>query len=234
MGELGFFGANLEGYGCAGMSNVEYGLVMQELERGDSGLRSFVSVQSALVMYPIYTFGSDEQKNAVAPCPRHRRKARLLRVDRARLRIEPRRDDDHRAQIRRRIHPQRRKDVDHLGLHCRCRRDLGQGHERRRIKRSRLPGRNGSARLQRLRRSRQMVASRVGHQRPLPAGCSHSRDQPAAWNGRTEEPAHVPEPGALRHQLGRNRRGHVVLRHGAAICQNEKAVPRAAHCQPSA
>jgi len=67
MGELGFFGANLQGYGCAGMSNVEYGLVMQELERGDSGFRSFVSVQSALVMYPIYTFGSDEQKNAWLP-----------------------------------------------------------------------------------------------------------------------------------------------------------------------
>jgi glutaryl-CoA dehydrogenase len=67
MGEMGFFGANLHDYGCAGMSNVEYGLVMQELERGDSGLRSFVSVQSALVMYPIYTFGSDEQKNAWLP-----------------------------------------------------------------------------------------------------------------------------------------------------------------------
>ncbi|HUA93499.1 MAG TPA: acyl-CoA dehydrogenase family protein [Terracidiphilus sp.] len=67
MGELGFFGANLQGYGCAGMSNVEYGLVMQELERGDSGFRSFVSVQSALVMYPIYTFGSDEQKNTWLP-----------------------------------------------------------------------------------------------------------------------------------------------------------------------
>jgi glutaryl-CoA dehydrogenase len=67
MGELGFFGANLEGYGCAGMSNVEYGLVMQELERGDSGFRSFVSVQSGLVMYPIYTFGSDEQKNTWLP-----------------------------------------------------------------------------------------------------------------------------------------------------------------------
>ena len=67
MGELGFFGANLEGYGCAGMSNVEYGLVMQELERGDSGFRSFVSVQSGLVMYPIYTFGSDEQKKTWLP-----------------------------------------------------------------------------------------------------------------------------------------------------------------------
>jgi glutaryl-CoA dehydrogenase len=67
MGDLGFFGANMHGYGCAGMSNVEYGLVMQELERGDSGFRSFVSVQSALVMYPIYTFGSDEQKNTWLP-----------------------------------------------------------------------------------------------------------------------------------------------------------------------
>ena len=67
MAELGFFGANIEGYGCAGMSNVEYGLVMQELERGDSGIRSFVSVQSALVMYPIHAFGSDEQKNKWLP-----------------------------------------------------------------------------------------------------------------------------------------------------------------------
>ena len=67
MAELGFLGANLEGYGCAGMSNVEYGLVMQELERGDSGLRSFVSVQGALVMYPILTYGSEEQKQRWLP-----------------------------------------------------------------------------------------------------------------------------------------------------------------------
>jgi len=67
MAGLGFLGANLEGYGCAGMSNVEYGLVMQELERGDSGLRSFVSVQGALVMYPILTFGSEEQKQRWLP-----------------------------------------------------------------------------------------------------------------------------------------------------------------------
>lgn len=67
MGRLGFLGANLEGYGCAGMSHVEYGLMMQELERGDSGLRSFASVQGALVMYPIYTFGSQEQKDRWLP-----------------------------------------------------------------------------------------------------------------------------------------------------------------------
>jgi len=67
LGELGFLGANLEGYGCAGMSGTAYGLVMQELERGDSGLRSFASVQGALVMYPIYRFGSDAQKDNWLP-----------------------------------------------------------------------------------------------------------------------------------------------------------------------
>src|ERR1700729_662240 len=67
IGELGFFGSNLTGYGCVGMSNVAYGLVMQELERGDSGLRSFVSLQGALVMYPIFTYGSEEQKQHWLP-----------------------------------------------------------------------------------------------------------------------------------------------------------------------
>ncbi len=68
MGELGLLGATLpEEYGCAGMNNIAYGLVMQELERGDSGIRSFASVQSALVMYPIFTFGSDEQKKQWLP-----------------------------------------------------------------------------------------------------------------------------------------------------------------------
>jgi glutaryl-CoA dehydrogenase len=67
MASLGFLGANLEGYGCAGMSNVEYGLVMQELERADSGIRSFVSVQGALVMYPILTYGTEEQKQKWLP-----------------------------------------------------------------------------------------------------------------------------------------------------------------------
>ena len=67
LGEMGFLGSNLSGYGCAEMSNVQYGLVMQELERADSGLRSFVSVQSALVMHPIHAFGSDEQKQRWLP-----------------------------------------------------------------------------------------------------------------------------------------------------------------------
>ncbi len=67
MARLGLLGANLEGYGCAGLNSVAYGLIMQELERGDSGLRSFVSVQGALVMYPIHTFASEEQKERWLP-----------------------------------------------------------------------------------------------------------------------------------------------------------------------
>jgi glutaryl-CoA dehydrogenase len=67
MAELGMFGANLLGYGCAGMNNVAYGLLMQELERGDSGLRSFASVQGSLCMYPIHAYGSEDQKQKWLP-----------------------------------------------------------------------------------------------------------------------------------------------------------------------
>jgi glutaryl-CoA dehydrogenase len=67
MAELGIFGANLKGYGCAGLDSIAYGLIMQELEAGDSGLRSFASVQSALAMYAIYSSGSEQQKNRYLP-----------------------------------------------------------------------------------------------------------------------------------------------------------------------
>src|SRR5499426_4114542 len=68
MASLGVFGANLpEDYGCAGMSNVAYGIICQELERGDSGVRSFASVQGSLVMYPIFAFGSEAQKRTWLP-----------------------------------------------------------------------------------------------------------------------------------------------------------------------
>lgn len=67
MAEMGLLGVNLEGYGCAGMSNVAYGLVCQELERGDSGIRSFASVQGSLVMYPIHAHGTEEQRQKYLP-----------------------------------------------------------------------------------------------------------------------------------------------------------------------
>jgi glutaryl-CoA dehydrogenase len=65
--KLGLLGCNLQGYGCAGLSEIGYGLAMQELERGDSGIRSFASVQGSLVMYPIHAFGSDAQKEKYLP-----------------------------------------------------------------------------------------------------------------------------------------------------------------------
>jgi glutaryl-CoA dehydrogenase len=65
--ELGLLGSSIEGYDCAGLNSISYGLICQELERGDSGLRSFVSVQSSLVMFPIYTYGSEEQKQRWLP-----------------------------------------------------------------------------------------------------------------------------------------------------------------------
>jgi alkylation response protein AidB-like acyl-CoA dehydrogenase len=67
LGEMGLYGPSLKGYGCAGVSNIAYGLAMQELERGDSGFRSAASVQGSLVMWPIYTYGSEEQKNKYLP-----------------------------------------------------------------------------------------------------------------------------------------------------------------------
>jgi glutaryl-CoA dehydrogenase len=67
MAEMGLLGPTIEGYGCAGLNNVAYGLIMEELERGDSGLRSFASVQSGLVMYPILAYGSDDQKERWLP-----------------------------------------------------------------------------------------------------------------------------------------------------------------------
>ena len=67
LAELGLLGSSLEGYGCAGMNSVSYGLICQELERGDSGIRSFVSVQSSLCMYPIHAFGSEEQRRKYLP-----------------------------------------------------------------------------------------------------------------------------------------------------------------------
>ena len=66
-GEMGLLGPTIDGYGCAGLGDVAYGLIMQELERGDSGIRSFCSVQGALVMYPIFAFGSETQKSQYLP-----------------------------------------------------------------------------------------------------------------------------------------------------------------------
>ena len=94
MGEMGFLGATLEGYGCAGVNYVSYGLISREVERVDSGYRSAFSVQSSLVMYPIYAFGSEAATREVSAEAAHRRVRRLLRPDRAGCRVRSGLDAD--------------------------------------------------------------------------------------------------------------------------------------------
>ncbi len=88
MGELGLLGSTIEGYGCAGVNYVSYGLVAREVERVDSGYRSALSVQSSLVMHPIHAYGSEAQRQNTCPSWRARM-GRLLRPDRARPRLGP-------------------------------------------------------------------------------------------------------------------------------------------------
>ena len=207
MAELGVLGANLpEEYGCAGLNNVAYGLIMQELERGDSGSARFASVQGALVMYPIYAFGSEEQKKTVAAADGRRRGHRLLRPHRARLRLEPGGHDHHgQASRRTALDPQRRQDVDHQRHPGQRGGRLGQDQgdkDEQSIRGFIVPtdtkgftaqGPEGEALAPR-------VATRA-------SSCSQDvhlpgrRDPPE--DRRTQEPAHVPHPGALRHRLGR-------------------------------
>ncbi len=95
MGEMGLLGVTVpEEYGGLGASYVAYGLIAREIERVDSGYRSMMSVQSSLVMYPIYAYGSEEQRQKYLPKLASRRMDRLLRPDRARCRVRPRGDED--------------------------------------------------------------------------------------------------------------------------------------------
>jgi glutaryl-CoA dehydrogenase len=188
MGELGFFGASLEGYGCAGMSNVEYGLVTQELERGDSGLRSFVSVQSALVMYPIYAFGSEEQKNTWLPALAKGEKLGCFGL------TEPGFGSNPGGMT-----TTARKSADEYILNGEKMWITSGSIADVAIIWAKVENEDNKVR-----------GFLVETDRPAP-GRPHPRRQSAAPHRRPQEPAHVPQPGPLRHQLGRNRRGHVLL-----------------------
>ena len=173
MGELGLLGVTLpEEYGCAGASYVAYGLVAREVERVDSGYRSMMSVQSSLVMYPIYAYGDETQRQEIPAEARDRRVGRLLRPDRARCRLRSRRHEDPRREDRRRLPPHRLEDVD-LEL-----------ADRRRVRR-----------LGEVRRARQpdpRLRAREGHEGPfgaedrrqaLAARLDHRRDRDGRGRG---------------------------------------------------
>ena len=179
---MGFLGANLEGYGCAGMSNVEYGLIMQELERGDSGLRSFVSVQGALVMYPILTFGSEEQKQRWLPRLQSGEAIGCFGL------TEPGFGSNPAGMLTRarsdgaRLDSQWRENLDHQRLGRGCRGGLGA----RRRRHPRIPGGTRHAWIHDVRNPRQAVDARVGDVQPGAARLPRARKRDAAGRERAE------------------------------------------------
>ncbi len=233
MGQLGFFGANLHGYGCAGMSNVEYGLVMQEFERGDSGVRSFVSVQSALVMYPIFTFGSDEQKDYWLPQLATGEKLGCFGLTEPdfgsnpggmRTRAQKSGDDYILNGEKMWITSGSIADVAIIWAKV----DEEEGRVRGFLVETDRPGFtaydvHGKWSL------RASVTSGLSLQDVRVSG-----KEPNAGYRRPQVAIDVPEPGALWHKLGSHRSRHVLLRHGAAILSPAQAVSRRTDRQPSA
>ena len=190
------------------MNNVAYGLIMQELERGDSGVRSFASVQGSLVMYPIHAFGSEEQKRA-SGCPQlaSRRERSAASASPSPTSAPTRAAcGPARAQGRRPLGPQRQQDVDHQRHHRRRRRRLGQG--RRRTTDPRLPGREGHAGLHAPRdhRASSRCARRVTSRARLRGLRSPRRTVLPERDGAARRRSSCLNAGALRHRLGRGRR----------------------------
>ena len=140
MGRLGLLGMHLSGYGCPGRSAVEYGLAALELEAGDSGLRTFVSVQGSLAMSAIHKFGTEAAEAALAARHGRRRSDRLFRPDRTDRRQRPGQHDHTAPAGRRRLGDRRRQAVDRPGVDRRRRRHLGA--HRRRHPRFRRPHRH--------------------------------------------------------------------------------------------
>jgi hypothetical protein len=129
LGQLGLLGMHLEGYGCAGMGPIAYGVTCREMEAADSGLRSLVSVQGALAMFPIWKYGSRIRKNG--GCPHGGRPGdRLFRTDRAGPRQRSVQHGDPRRPRRVRLGPVRIEDVDHQRVDRRHRRRLGSYRSR--------------------------------------------------------------------------------------------------------
>ena len=221
MAELGFFGANLKGYGCAGMNNVAYGLIMQELEAGDSGLRSFASVQSAFSMYAIYAHGHRGAEEALPA--RKWRKGKLIGCFGL---TEP----DHGS--------------DPGGMETRARSD-GDGWILNGTKRWITNGSIADVAMVWAKINEGIAGFIVEKGTPgfttrdihgkfsmrasitselISTTCGIRRQRAAAEGARTARAARVPDAGALRHRMGRDRRGAQLLQHRARLHEIAQAV----------
>ena len=172
LAKLGLLGMHLDGYGLPGASSVAYGLTCMELEAGDAGVRSAVSVQGSLAMFPIWKCGSEEQKERWLP-PMHTGEVigcfGLTEPDAG---SDPGVDADARAPRRLGLDPERREDVDHE-RHDRRHRDRVGAHRRRRD--PRLHRREGHARLLRSRDPQEALAARLGDVGARPPGRARAR-----------------------------------------------------------
>ena len=215
---------HLEGYGCAGASGTAYGLACMELEAGDSGLRSFVSVQGSLAMFAIHAFGSEEQKQTWLPRMASGEAIGCFGLTEPDSGSRPRFDADPCEARRRRLDPRRDEDVDHERQRRRRRDRLGD-HRRRH---PRLRRTDRRARLQRTGHPQEAVAAGIGdlragaRRRPAARRCGPARGD------RAQGPAVVPHRGALRHRVGRDRRGARVPRELGRLRDDARPV-RPAH-----
>ncbi len=228
MGELGMLGANLpEEYGCAGLNNVAYGLIMQELERGDSGIRSFASVQGALVMYPIHSFGSEEQRGTWLPKLATGEAIGCFGL------TEPDYGSNPGGMITtaQRIDGGWRLNGAKMWITNGSMADVaviwaqtGELGDPRGIVR----GAHGHAGLQRPGPEGQAFAPGLRHQRDRPRGRRGARGGlHARERGRPPAPPHVPDPGTVRDRLGCGGCGHGLLRRGPTLCRRARHVRRA-------
>ncbi len=229
--QLGLLGCNLQGYGCAGLSNVGYGLAMQELERGDSGIRSFASVQGSLVMYPIHSFGSEEQKTKLLPKMAKGEIIGCFGLTEPDFGSNPSgmltsAVDDGDSYV---INGTKR--ADHQRQPGADRARLGEGRRTER-RGPRLPRADRRARFRGPRHPPQGQLACQRHKR------AHSRGR-AGEEGRDSSgrPRHEGAPldahrRALRHRVGRHRRGHGLLRQRRRLREAPRAVHGAAHPSP--
>ena len=209
MAAMGLLGGNLpEEYGCANMNNVAYGLVMQELERGDSGLRSFVSVQGALVMYPIHAFGSDEQKQKWLPLLANGEKIGCFGLTEPDHGSDPGGMETRARTQRKRVVSQRHEALDHERNDCGYRDRLGQDSTTKFADSSWKPDTPGfqAPEIKNKLSLRASVTSDL-----IWTMSSFPKTSLLPKTERTEVAADVSESGALRNCLGRARRRDGVL-----------------------
>ena len=222
-GKLGLLGMHLTGYGCAGMGPVAYGVACRELEAADSGLRSLVSVQGSLAMYPIWRYGSEEQKEEWLPTNGGRRGDRLFRADRAGPRLRPGQHEDPCQAGRHRLGALRHQNVDHQRLDRRCRGGLG-AHPRRD---PRLPCPARRTRVYLPQHPQEDVAARLGHRGTALRRRKAARRRGAARGVRPQGPAVLPDRGQVRHRLGSAGGGPVLLRGRGRVRADQGAVRQA-------